>query len=154
MSLLHDSMSTSFLSEHPREVEGNKHVLKPALTRVVPINRLIGDLAIFTFTFDDQSQFLKTNFCCDYLHMIKRHTFCFSYLCLIKKINFLCFHHYFYFVSAGIILKFQEKWTTHDVWCTCGRVNVHEKTSPNKNWSSIFLVEWWSVLKICTDSKH
>ena len=29
---------------------------------VIPINRLIGDLTIFTPNIDDQSQFLKTNF--------------------------------------------------------------------------------------------
>ena len=53
---------------------------------VVPINLLIEDLTISTSNFDDQTQFLKTNFFSDYLLMIKRHYFCFSYLCLIKDI--------------------------------------------------------------------
>ena len=54
---------------------------------VVPIDRLIGDITIFTANVDDQSQFLKAIFF-NYLHMIKRHTFCFSYLCLIKRYTF------------------------------------------------------------------
>ena len=40
------------------------------MASVVPINRLIGNLTIFTSNFDDQFQFLKTNFFSDYLHMI------------------------------------------------------------------------------------
>ena len=35
-----------------------------------------------------------------------------------------------------------------------GKGQCARKTSPNKNWSSISLVERWSLLKICTVSQH
>ena len=55
-------------------------------TSIVMINRLVGDLNIFTSNFDNQPQFLKIIFFPDYSHMILRHTVFPTYvrLCLIK----------------------------------------------------------------------
>ena len=96
------------------------------ISSVVLIHRLIVDLTIFTYQFWWSVPIFEVQFFSDYLHMIKRHTFCVSYL----SIYFLCFHYYFYLISC--FLKFHEECKTHDVWCTWGRVNVHEKTDISK----------------------
>ena len=119
----------------------------------VVLLRLNEDLTIFTSNFDDQSQFLKTNFFPDYLHMIKRHTFCFSYLSSIKRYTFCVSIIISSLFQQVLSRNFMKKYTTYDVWCTWGRVNVHEKHLQIKT-DHRSPVEWWSVLKICTDSQH
>ena len=69
----------------------------------VPLNQLIGDLTILTSNFDDQCQFLKTNFS--------------RSIADDKKALFLFFLSMFnqnIFIST-LLLKFHEKCTTHDV---------------------------------------
>ena len=93
---------------------------KTMLTGVVPISRRSHYFYFqfwWSFTiFEDQ---FFSNIC-----IYSKGILCFSYLCLIKRYTF-CVS--IIGVSTGIILKFYEKCTTHDVWCTWGMANVHEK---------------------------
>ena len=103
---------------------------------VVPINRLI-DLTIFSSKFDDQYQFLKTNFffrlfAYDYI-------FCFSYvelkdvLSVFPSLFLPCFCRYHPEIS----------WKMHNTWCVMhrGKGQCARKTSPIKYWSLITMAE-------------
>ena len=71
------ALKSLLISTYPIPIEQNRINTNAG---VVSINRLIRDLTILISNFDDQSQFWKTNYFSDYLHIIKRRTFCFSYL--------------------------------------------------------------------------